>query len=252
MRVGPVGAAGVLLALGLAGCSGPLGPKYEYEEQLYLRVDGAATIVVDASLPSLVALRGLPIAPDPKTRVDREAIRRVFETAGCPGVRVGQPWVRQGRHFIQVRMSADDVRKFAACGPLAWSTYQFEKADEVIHYQQRVGASAVAPLAKVNWNGSEIVGFKLHLPSKILFHNVKRLKDGSNGEVDRGNILTYEQLLSDRRAGKPLAIDVRMGAQSILFQTLWLFGGAFAAALALMATLIWLTVRRGRSQRPLG
>jgi hypothetical protein len=248
MRLRPVGAAAVLLASALAGCSSPLGPKYEYEEQLYLRVDGAATVVVDASLASLVALRGLAIDPEPKTRVDRNAIRRIFESAGCPDVRVGQPWVRQGRHFIQVRMSADDVRKFAACGPLAWSTYQFEKSDDVIHYQQKVGASAVAPLARVNWNGSEVVGFKLHLPSKIFFHNVKRMKDGSNGEVDRGNILTFEQLLSDRRAGKPLDMDVRMGAQSILFQTLWLFGGAFAAALALLATLVWLTVRRGRRQ----
>jgi len=247
MRARPVAAA-VLLTLGIAGCSGPLGPKYEYEEQLYLRVDGGATVVVDASLPSLVALRGLAIDPDPRTRVDRQAIRRVYEDAGCPDVRVGQPWVRMRRHFIQVRISTDDVRTLASCGPLAWSSYQFDKVDDVIHFRQRVGAAAKGTLASVNWDGSEIVGVKLHLPSKILYHNVKRLKDGSNGEVDRGNILTYEQRLADRRGGKPLDIEVRMGARSILFQTLWLFGGAFVAALALLVTLIWLTVRRGRRQ----
>ncbi len=241
-------AASTLLVLGLTGCSGSLGPKYQYEEQLYLRVDGAATVVVDASLPSLVALRGLSIDPNPKTRVDRNAIRQIYEQAGCPDVRVGQPWVRQGRHFVQVRISTDDVRTLASCGPLSWSSYQFDTAEEVIHFRQLIGASANGPLASVNWDGSEIVGIKLHLPSKILFHNVKRLADGSNGEVDRGNILTYEQRLADRRAGTPIEIDVRMGAQSILFQTLWLFGGAFLAALVLLGSLIWLTVRRGRRQ----
>jgi hypothetical protein len=61
-----------VLAVALtAACSNPLGPKYEYEEQLYLGVDGAATVVIDSSLPALVVLRGLAIDPQPRSRVDQ-------------------------------------------------------------------------------------------------------------------------------------------------------------------------------------
>ena len=79
----------------------------------------------------------------------------------------------------------------------------------------------------VNWDGSELVAFKLHLPSKITFHNVRRLADNSPGEFERGNILTWEQRLADRRAGTPIDIQVHMERESILYRTLWLFGGSF-------------------------
>ncbi len=100
----------------------------------------------------------------------------------------------------------------------------------------------------MNWDGSELVAFKLHAPSRILFHNVKRLEDGSNGAPDRGNILTWEQHLSDRRAGVPVDMEVRMDSESVLSRTLWLFGGAFAAAVLVLVTLVWLTMRRGRGR----
>ena len=39
-----------------------------------------------------------------------------------------------------------------------------------------------------------------------------------------------------------------MDSQSILYRTLWLFGGAFAAALAVLAFLIWFTMRKGAGE----
>ena len=39
-----------------------------------------------------------------------------------------------------------------------------------------------------------------------------------------------------------------MDSQSILYRTLWLFAGAFAAALAVLALLIWLTMRKGAGE----
>jgi hypothetical protein len=90
------------------------------------------------------------------------------------------------------------------------------------------------------------VAFRLHLPGRITFHNVKRL-DGSNGDIERGNILTWEQRLADRRMGTPVEIAVTMEAESILHRTLWLFGGSFLAAAALIATVVWWAKRRGRA-----
>jgi hypothetical protein len=242
----------VLALLVATGCASPFGPRYEYAEQIYLKVNGAATVIIDSSLPALVALRGLTLNTSINARVDRDGIRRMFAEAGCSDVRVGQPWVRNRRHFVQIRVETLDVRTLASCGPLSWSAYKFEKIDEGIRYRQTIGAPAKGDPGNVNWKGDEIVGFKLHLPSKILKHNVKRLEDGLNGTIDRGNILSYEQRLVDRRAGTPIEIDVNMGGQSILFQTLWLFGGAFAAALLVLTTIIWITMQRARKRKPLG
>jgi hypothetical protein len=240
----------VLAAALSAACAKPLGRQYEYEEQLYLGIDGSATLVIDASIPALVALRKLPLDPSPNTPVDRDNVRRLFATAGCDDVRVGSPWVRHGRRFVQVTVQAADVRQLATCSPLSWSSFVFESEREgereVIRYRQVVGDADGGDPGRVNWTGQELVGFKLHLPSRIIYHNVKRLEDGSNGEPSRGNILTWEQRLTDRRAGRPIEMEVRMDSQSILYRTLWLFGGAFVAASAVLLSLVWWTIRRAK------
>jgi hypothetical protein len=65
-------------------------------------------------------------------------------------------------------------------------------------------------------------------------------------EPERGNILTWEQRLADRRAGVPIAIDVRMDQRSILAHTLVLFMGAFVAALITLGAVIWAIRKSGR------
>lgn len=255
MRVWSVRLA-MSLAVLAAACSNPLGRQYEYEEQLYLGVDGTATLVIDASIPALVALRNLPLDPSSRATVERDQVQRLFVAAGCQGARVGQPWTRQGRRFVQITVEVSNVGNLASCGPASWSTFSFERHQEgereVISYRQTVGAAAGGNPGKVNWNGRELVGFKLHLPSRIIHHNVKRLEDGQNGEPDRGNILTYEQRLEDRLRGQPIEMEVRMDSQSILYRTLWLFAGAFAAAVVVLLTLVWWTVRRAKSRGTTG
>ena len=115
----------------------------------------------------------------------------------------------------------------------------------MLKYLQRVGPAAGRDPGAVNWDGSEVVAFKVHAPSRVRYHNVKK-PDGTDGTPDRGNILTWVQPFSDRRAGKPLAMEIDMEKTSILYTTLWLFAGAFAAAVLVLVTLIWLTIRRGR------
>jgi len=240
-------AMGVIAWAFAAACSNPLGPQYEYEEQLYLRVDGAATVVVDSSIAALVALSGVALDASSGGRTDRAEVRRLFESAGCPVANVGQSWRRKNRRFVSVRMETDDVRTLSTCGLLSWSTYALDPIETGLRYRQTVGASTAGDPGPVNWDGSELVGFKLHLPSRISFHNVKLLATGENGAVERGNILTWEQRLADRRAGTPIEMVAEMEATSILYTTLWMFAGAIAAAAAVVALLVWLTVRSGRA-----
>ena len=238
-------AAGALVLLSI-GCSNPFGKRYEYEEQVYLRVNGSATVLIDASIAALVALRNLPLDPAAPAALDRDSVRVAFAAAGCTNPRVGQPWVRSGRRFVQVQIVAPDLKTLERCGPLSWSSYRFDRNDPEIFYEQVVGPPSSGKLGQVNWDGSELVAFKLHVPSRILHHNVKRLEDGTNGTAERGNILTWEQRLSDRRAGQELRMEVRMGSESILFRTLWLFAIAAAAAVAVLAMIVMLTIRKAK------
>ncbi len=237
----------LVLIIGVGGCSNPLARQYEYDEQTYLEVDGSATVVVSASVAALVALRGLPLDPSADARIDTDDVRQVFEAAGCVVDRVSRPWRRAGRRFVQVQFSVEDITKAADCGPLAWSTYTFEVGDARITYRQTVGAPTGTMPAGVTWNGSELVVFKLHLPSKVIFHNVRLLENPQEvGSVGRGNILAWEQHLTTRLTGAPLAMEVITDAESILHQTMYLFAGAFAAAVIVLVTIIWLVIRRGR------
>ena len=232
----------------MSACSNPLGQQYEYEEQLYLTVHGAATAIVDASVPALVALRGAKLDPSPSARIDQEDVRKIFEADGCHVVRVGQPWRRDDRRFVQIRIETDDVRTLSQCGLFGWSSYTFEPDEAGLHFLQKVGPAAGGNVGKVNWDGSELVAFKVHVPSRVVWHNVRKLEDNSPGEPERGNILTWEQTLADRRAGKPMTLEMRMESESILYRTIWLFGGAFLAAVLVLALIVWLTVRRGKKQ----
>jgi len=250
VRLASIAVCVAAIAVNIACGMNPFGAHYEYEEQVYLSVDGRATVVVDASLPALVALRGVAIDASPGGAADRDTVRRAVEQLGCRVDSVSRPWTRSGRRFVQVQVTIDDVRQPVTCRLLAWSSYALTPIDpDAIRYQQTIGApsppATPAPASTAGWDGTELVAFKLHAPSRIRYQNVKRL-DGTNGTEERGNILTWEQRLSDRLAGKPVVLDVRMDATSILRTTLWLFAGAFAAAVLVLVGIVWLVVRRGR------
>lgn len=246
--------AAVLIVAAAAGAAckgGLLGKQYEYEEDLYLALDGSATLVVNASIPSLVALRGFDIDMSPGARLDLEdKIRALYQSRITDVTHVSPPWRHGGRRFVQVRMRVSDVRRLTEVAPFSWSRYQLTVANGRAVFEQKVGASALRPgtLQQVGWNGSEIVAFRLHLPSRILWHNSRDLETDVPKATARGNILAWEQHLADRLDGVPLDIKVEMDNQSILHRTLWLFAGAFAAAVALIAVLIWWTMRKGAGE----
>src|SRR5262245_19957051 len=92
---------------------------YEYEEELYLALDGSATLQVNASVTSLVALRGADLNSDPRARIDRQAVRASFGAPGRPvSVSLSR---RKGRRFVHARIEVDDVRELPRIAPLSWS-----------------------------------------------------------------------------------------------------------------------------------
>ena len=208
--------------------------QYEYEEDTYLSLDGSATVYVNTSIAALNALRGTHFD---EGRADRDAIRAWFSTPATRVIgRIGQSR-RAGRRFVHVRIDVDDVLRLGSAAPFAWSTYRFRRAGEQFVYEQNVGTPAPGAAASSGWSGRELVAFRLHLPSKIDYHNTGR-------GVGRGNILVWEQSLAERLRGEPLVFEAKMQTESVLARTLWLFAGTFAAVAVMFGAVIWWMLKR--------
>jgi hypothetical protein len=224
-------------------CSGVLSRKYEYEEEVYLALDGSATVYVNAAVPALVALRGVTLPLDPRARLDRDVVANVFES---PVSHVGSVTLsrRDGRRYVHVRIDVPDIRRLNASPAFAWSKYGFESRDGAMAYTQLVDASAARDVGAIaGWSGRELVAFKLHLPSRVTFHNAP------SRSTERGNIIIWDQLLADRLKGAPVDIQVLMEPQSILFRTLSLFGLMMLVVAATFAGFIWSLRRKGKRQK---
>jgi hypothetical protein len=232
----------VAAALMLSACGGRLVKKqYEYEEELYLGLDGSGTLNVNASVPALVALRAVDLNASPRSRFERERVRAFYEGPGVTVTALSSSR-RYGRRFVHVSMDVADVRSLQRLAPFAWSTYRFAREGDVYEFKQAVGAPAGRSISDTGWDGSELVAFRMHLPSKIAYHNAPSRR------TERGNILEWEQTLAERLRGTPIDIDVQIETQSILARTLLLFGAMIVAAFATLAAIIWWVARRGRAE----
>jgi len=237
-------AVALLAVCVLSACSGVsnLFKAYEYEEEMYLALDGTATIYVNSSVAALNALRGSSFDPDPSVAPDRDAVRTFFSSPNAHVTRVTLSR-RSNRRYVHVRLDVDNIEHLTETKPFAWSTYSFKRDGELYYYKQAVGQASGTTVGDVGWKGSEIVGFRMHLPSKIAYHNA------GAGNPSRGNILAWEQSLADRLHGAPLVLDARMETQSILYRTLALFGVTFLVVAALFVGLIWWVIRHGMTPK---
>lgn len=233
-------AIALLALLCLSACSGVtnLFKAYEYEEEMYLSLDGTATIYVNSSVAALNALRGASFDTDPAVAPERDAVRALFSSPNAHVTRVTLSR-RANRRFVHVRLDVDHIEQLAETPPFAWSTYSFKRDGDLYYYKQTVGAAAGKAVGNVGWDGDELVAFRMHLPSKIAYHNA------GPGNPSRGNILSWEQPLSERLKGTPLTLDARMETQSILYRTLALFGVTFVVVAVLFVLVIWWVIRRG-------
>ena len=191
-------------------------------------------------MPALVALRGLPLDPNPRARLDRIKVRELFES---PFARVESVTTsrRDNRRYVHLRLEVPDIRRLGDAAPFAWSRYAFTESDGLFKYRQTLGPAAARDVGDVGWTGRELVAFRLHLPSRVPFHN------SPTREIQRGNIIAWEQPLAERIKGQPIDIEVHLDMQSILVRTLVLFGFMVLLAALTFALVIWFVRRRGRT-----
>ena len=243
MRFGAAVALALTSVIASTGCSSGLFRQYEYEEDIYLALDGTATVYVNSSVAALDALRGAALDSRPAARLDRDAVRSFYTTPVTHVTQISQSR-RSGRRFVHVRVDVDDIRRLGAATPFSWSRFEFRREGDQYLYRQTIGASAGKDVGDVGWRGDELVAFRLHLPSKITYHS----KNAGVDNYFRGNILLWEQPLTDRLRGAPLVLDARMQTQSILYRTLILFGVTFLAVAVAFVLVIVFVLRGGRKK----
>lgn len=214
--------------------------QFEYEEEIYLALDGSATVYVNASVPALNALRGASFDPAPNASIDRGAVRAWFTSSVTRVTRNPSLSRRSNRRFVHVRLDVDHVGRLSQAVPCAWSTYTFGQDRGLLVFRQTVGAPAGAPHGGEGWKGQERVACRLHLPSTIVY------RGAGEGNRKRGNILVWEQSLADRLHGEPLVFEARIESQSILSRTLLLFAATGVAVAICFALVLWWVARRGR------
>jgi hypothetical protein len=250
MRIGAAAIAQatiVLVAVISTACDGGgrgIVRQYEYEEEIDLSLDGTAIVYVNSSIPALNALRGTSFDTRPNAPVDRTGLRDYFLTPRTRVTDIGTSR-RANRWFVRVRIEVDDIRRLGEAPAFAWSHYEFRRQGDSYVFRQSVGGAAGKDVGDVGWKGGELVAFRLHLPSRITFHNT------AEGPL-RGNILRWEQPLADRVRGLPLALggaplttlEARMEGESILYRTLLLFGVTLVAVAIAFALAIWWLVSR--------
>jgi hypothetical protein len=233
--------AAALVATACSAGGGGLFRQYEYEEEIYLSLDGTATVYVNTSLAALDALRGASFDTTPTAPIDRERVREFFTTPVTRVAATPTTSRRSGRRFVHVRLDVPDVRALQTAAPFAWSRYEFARDGDLFLFRQQVGPAAGKPIGAVGWTGREMTAFRLHLPSEIVSHNA------GAGNERRGNILVWEQPLAERLQGRPIVVEARMKAQSILYRTLWLFAATVGTVAVMFVILIWWILRRGRA-----
>jgi hypothetical protein len=210
---------------------------YEYDEQIDLSLDGSASIFINGSVAAIVALRGIPLDPSPSGVVERETVRKFYESSGVTLAQMSTSR-RDGRRFLHLRLKVADIRALHETTAFGWETFTLSKIGDEDVYKQTVGAPTGRDVGNVGWNGSEIVAFRLHLPARIRYHNAPSRR------VERGNILEWEQPLAGRLKGEPILIEARMDQQSILYSTLVLFGSMAALVAVTFAAILWRIMKR--------
>ncbi len=223
----------VLLALGLTGCL-----RYEYEHELWLRVDGSGTVYVTGRPALWAAFKGVGTAEDPENTISLEEVRRLFERSGLR-VRKVIRVRRAGQTYIFASADFQDVNALSASAAFPDLDLRLTREGE----QLRLAGAWKPPGAMRAAGPDERVGLmavRLHLPSKVREH-----KNAFAG-VERGNIVTWRQDVAQAFQGRRLEFGALMDRRSILLATVTLFLGSIIAAVATIGLVLYLIYRRGR------
>jgi hypothetical protein len=223
----------VLAAAALRACT-----QYEYEHEIWLRVDGSGTVHVTGRPALWTAFKGVPLDargdPDALTRSARE----LFERSGLEVTRA-RVVTRRGQRYLFVAAEFRDVNRIAYSAAFPDLRVGLRHEDGRLQLDGSWQRPLEAPAGGES-DAEGLMAVRFHLPSKVYGH-----RNAVFG-VERGNILAWRQETGAALDGGRLEFGAEMDARSILSSTVMLFAGAVVLAALLLAFALWAVVRRGR------
>lgn len=223
--------------LGFVLCLASGCQSYEYEEEVFLEVDGSGRLRVSGSSAMLASLHGIedPSLPSVSGYFEGEEfdVTSVRETE------------RAGRRFFHVE--ADFTNWNAVCRHPAFSRRPCRLVLDDEAGERRLELSAPPPETDdgpppgLDGVASERIAIRFHFPSSVLEHNAP------NG-IERGNILSWEREVREHFGAAPLDVRVRFGARSVLSTTIRILALSGGTVLLVVVASLGLMVRQGRRQ----
>ncbi|HJS74614.1 MAG TPA: hypothetical protein VJ921_10020 [Vicinamibacteria bacterium] len=213
----------MLALIAASGCA-----TYEYEEEVFLEVDGSGDIRMSGSAAAIEALHD----------VDAERAASLFAADGVEVLSVRET-ERDRRKFVHVDARFDaweDLCRAPAFRGRSCRLVSGEKGLELELSLPSPREAAPEPL-----DPQALLALRYHFPSTIRYHN-------SPGGIERGNILAWKRTLREHFAGRPLDVEVRFDRRTILEATVAIVGLAMALVAASLGTALVLMVRKGRRQ----
>lgn len=215
---------GVFLAA--SGCT-----TYEYEEEVYLEVDGSGEIRMSGSTDVVGALHGL-------SETSVETASNLFEGQGVEILSAFET-ERERRKFVHVEARFSDWESLCGLPVFRDRRCRLERGEEGLALELSLPSPRVKALERID--PQALLALRYHFPSTIRHHN-------SAGDVERGNILAWKRTLREHFAGRPLELAVRFDRRTILAATVRVMGLALALVLGSIATALFVMVRKGRRQ----
>jgi len=215
-----------LLLLAVSGCT-----TYEYEEEVYLEVDGSGEIRMSGSTTAVAALHGLDEAT-------AESAKALFEGEGVERLSALET-ERERRKFVHVQARFSDWEKLCRIPAFRDRRCRLAKGEESLALELSLPSPRAA--APESLDPQALLALRYHFPSTIHYHN-------SPGDIERGNILSWKRTLREHFAGRPLDLAVRFDRRTILAATARVMALALGLVLASIATALWVMVRKGRRQ----
>lgn len=223
----------LLLAASLRGCV-----AYEFEHEVWLKVDGSGTVNVTARPELWAAMKGLRGAQAADDDAALQSVRGLFESSGLRVRRVTLTH-RGGRPYLFVSADFADVNRLAGTPAFPDLALSLRRDGENLRLDGRWARPAGLPDPPMDGRDG-LMAVRFHLPSKVYAHR------NAFAGVERGNIVGWRETVTEGLAGRPLEVGATMDRRSILLSTVGLFASAIAVAAVILAGVLFWVVRSGR------
>ena len=214
-----------------AGCS-----KYEYEEEVDLRIDGSGEFYIHATQDLFTSLHGVGRADSEAAFLDE--LRAFYDSSAFEVVSVKRSR-RNTRTFFHVRGRFVDLAGLSDHAGFAVRGLSIGRGEELSLKAHVEGKDKWKDVVRLP--DDALVAFRFHFPSPVRHHN-------STVSLERGNIVRWETTVSELRRGVPLHLEARFDRRTVFSMTLILLATAGASVILIISASLYFLTRLGRRQ----